>query len=46
MYVEHRMGMYGAYDIVLYNKNAQEFIIDNFESLLDYIRKVNNKINN
>lgn len=37
MYVEQRFGSYGSYDIVLYNRTMQEFIIDNFESLLDFL---------
>ena len=37
MYVEHRIGPYGEYDITLYKKTAQKFIIDNFESLLEFI---------
>lgn len=37
IYVEHRFGTYGAYDIVLYPRAMQEFIIDNFSSLLAYI---------
>lgn len=37
IYVEHRFGTYGSYDIVLYPIAMQEFIIDNFSSLLEYI---------
>lgn len=37
IYVEHRFGTYGSYDIVLYPREMQEFIIDNFNSLLEYI---------
>lgn len=41
MYVEHRIGNFGEYDIVIYKKKMQEFIIDNFENLLDYINQDN-----
>ena len=37
IYVEHRFGTYGSYDIVLYPREMQEFIIDNFNSLLEYM---------
>lgn len=40
MYLENRKGMNGNYDIVLYSKKMQDFIIDNFDMLLDFI---NNK---
>lgn len=39
MYLEHRYGPYGEYDVVLYNKIAQQFIIDNFDNLLDFINQ-------
>ena len=39
MYLEHRIGKYGEYNIVIYKREAQEFIIDNFESLIDFINK-------
>lgn len=39
MYVEHRIGLYSNYDIVLYPRQMQEFIIDNFNSLLEFINK-------
>lgn len=39
MYLEHRFGYYGDYDIVMYPKEMQEFIIDNIRSLLDFINK-------
>ena len=32
--LERRTGMYGEYFVVLYNKNAQAFIIDNFDAIL------------
>lgn len=39
MYVEHRIGTHGDYDIILYKKGAQKFIIDNIEKLLEFIDK-------
>ena len=39
MYIEHRIGTYGDYDIILYKKGAQKFIIDNIENLLEFINK-------
>ncbi len=36
--VERRTGMYGEYTINLYNNATQNFIIDNFESILDFMR--------
>lgn len=39
MYLEHRIGAYQSYDIVIYKKSMQEFIIDNFEELLDFLNK-------
>lgn len=39
MITEHRITMYKEYDIVLYDRNMQEFIIDNFEYLLEFINK-------
>jgi len=39
MYVEHRIGTHGDYDIILYKKGAQKFIIDNIENLLEFINK-------
>lgn len=40
MYLEHRFAQYGEYDIVLYKREAQEFIISNFDSLLDYLNNI------
>lgn len=37
MILEHRNGSYGNYSIVLYKKEMQEFIINNFECLIDFI---------
>lgn len=39
LYIEERMGYNGEYYIVEYPKQSQKFIIDNFESLIDYINK-------
>lgn len=39
IYLEHRIGVYGEYDIVMYSKKAQEFIIDNFSNLLEFINR-------
>ena len=39
MYIEHRIGTHGDYDIILYKKEAQKFIIDNFDNLLEFITK-------
>lgn len=41
MYIEHRVGNFGGYDIVIYKKKMQEFIIDNFENLVDFINQEN-----
>lgn len=38
IYLEHRIGKYGEYYAVLYKREAQEFIIDNFSSLMDFIK--------
>lgn len=32
---EQRTGMYGEYTVVLYNKNAQQFIVDNIETIVN-----------
>lgn len=32
---EERLGQYGKYFAVTYNKNAQQFIIDNLNSIID-----------
>ena len=37
MILEHRRGSYGNYSIILYKKEMQEFIINNFECLIDFI---------
>ncbi len=39
MYTTVRNGYYGSYEIVLYNKEAQNFIIDNFEDFLLFNNK-------
>lgn len=33
---EQRSGQYGEYDIVLYNEQAQRFIVDNLELIVKY----------
>ncbi len=38
MYVEHVVTPYREYDLVLYKKETQEFIIDNFEGLLEFLQ--------
>ncbi len=38
LFTESRQGLYYAYEVVLYKRKMQEFIIDNFESLLNYIK--------
>lgn len=35
---EKKQGQYGEYYAVFYNEDAQHFIIDNFEGILDYSR--------
>lgn len=39
LYIEHKIGYSGEYVIVLYPKIMQQFIIDNFESLLEFLNK-------
>lgn len=39
MCVERRTGYYGEYIIVMYRKSMQQFIIDNFSNLLEFINK-------
>lgn len=34
--LDARVGMYGQYNIVLYNKEAQQFIVDNIETIVAY----------
>lgn len=36
---EERYSMYGNYTAVVYNRNAQEFIIDNIEAVMDMMNK-------
>ena len=38
MYLEHVIKNNREYDIVLYNREAQQFIIDNFSSMIDFIK--------
>ncbi len=35
IFMEHRVGMRGEYDVVLYNKEAQQFILDNIEAIIE-----------
>ena len=37
MYVEHRIGTTMGYDVILYKKGAQKFIIDNIEKITEFI---------
>lgn len=39
LFIEERTGYTGDYYIVEYPRQAQEFIIDNFDSLLDFLNK-------
>ena len=39
LYIEERIGYNGEYYIVQYPKQSQEFIINNFDDLLEYINK-------
>ena len=39
LFIEERIGYNGEYYIVEYPKQSQEFIIDNFENLIDYINQ-------
>ena len=33
---EQRNGMYGEYTVTVYNREAQQFIIDNIETVINY----------
>ncbi len=33
---QERLGMYGTYKVVLYNSNAQQFILDNIDAIATY----------
>lgn len=37
MYVEHRIGTTMGYDVILYKRGAQKFIIDNIEKIIKFI---------
>lgn len=39
LYIEERIGYNGGYYIVQYPKQSQEFIIDNFENLIEFVNK-------
>lgn len=34
--LEKRMGQYGMYQVVLYNENAQQFIVDNVDAMMAF----------
>lgn len=36
---EERTGPYGIYSVVLYDKNAQQFIIDNLDAIIEHNKK-------
>lgn len=36
IYTEERMGQYGPYTIVCYNKDAQQFIYDNIDAIIEF----------
>lgn len=40
MYLENRIGYSGEYVITMYPRKMQEFIIDNFDFILDFINKI------
>ena len=42
IYLKHRTILNNEYDVVIYKRNMQEFIIDNFYVMLEYINKLNN----
>ena len=37
--VEVRNGQYGEYEIIVYNRTAQQFIVDNIEAVIENIKK-------
>ena len=39
IFTEERMGQEGAYQSVLYNRNAQQFIVDNLDALQPFVRQ-------
>ena len=36
IFLEHRTGIRGEYDVVMYNREAQQFILDNLDSLIAF----------
>lgn len=40
IFTEERTGQHGAYSVVLYDKNAQQFIIDNLDAIIEYNKKI------
>lgn len=45
VFVEERMGQNGTYHVVIYNKAAQKFIVDNVFTIIEYHSEKNNKEN-
>ena len=41
VYLEHRVRLNYEYDAVIYKRIMQEFIIDNFYEMLEFINKLN-----
>ena len=37
IFLEHRTGVHGEYDVVMYNREAQQFILDNLDSLIAFV---------
>lgn len=37
IFLEHRTGVHGEYDVVMYNHEAQQFILDNLDSLIAFV---------
>lgn len=44
IYLEHRTRLNNEYDVVIYKRNMQEFIINNFEMLLEFLNKLNESV--
>ncbi len=43
IFTEERTGQHGAYSVVLYDKNAQQFIIDNLDAIIEHNQKQTSK---
>lgn len=41
--LEYRNGMNGSYSVVVYNTDAQHFIIDNLDAVLSYYQEMKNR---